>query len=184
MITLIGGFSCSGKSYLAHRLMKDVAIPYFSIDYLKMGIYRSNKNCGYTPTDPDEDIAHILWPIIREMIYTYIENEQDMIIEGAYILPEFYELINDEYKKNVNMVFIGFSKEYIDKNFESHILGHKDAIEKRYYEDDRPKELFINGHLDLKLRAEKAGLDFYQIGESYMEDTKEIMRLINSKMDI
>ena len=182
MVTLIGGYSCTGKSYLADRLMKEIGVSYFSIDYLKMGIYRSNKNCGFTPTDSDDHIAHILWPIIREMVYTYIENKQDIIIEGAYILPEFYDLIDDDYKKDLNMVFIGFTEEYIRKNFVSGIEGKRSVIEARYYKEDRPIEVFINGHVDLRERARRANVDFYLIGDQYMEDTQQIMSAIVGKM--
>ena len=48
-----------------------------------MGLIRSN-NTSLTPED-DEKLEEYLWPIIKEMIKTAIENKQNLIIEGAYI---------------------------------------------------------------------------------------------------
>ena len=48
-----------------------------------MGLIRSN-NTSLTPED-DEKLEKYLWPIVREMIKTAIENKQNLIVEGAYI---------------------------------------------------------------------------------------------------
>ena len=48
-----------------------------------MGLIRSG-NTHLTPMD-DEELTLYLWPILREMIKTVIENRQNLIIEGCYI---------------------------------------------------------------------------------------------------
>lgn len=42
---------------------------------------------GYTTITPEDDNEHTdyMWPIIREMIKTVIENRQNLIVEGCYI---------------------------------------------------------------------------------------------------
>jgi len=40
MIILISGNSCTGKTLMAQKLLEKYIIPYFSIDHLKMGLYR------------------------------------------------------------------------------------------------------------------------------------------------
>ncbi len=89
MVILISGASCTGKTLLSKRIVENYKITYYSIDHLKMELYRGDQNCGFTPTDADEHIGEKLWPILKGIIMTAIENKQDLIIEGAYIFPEF-----------------------------------------------------------------------------------------------
>ena len=83
MIVIITGASHTGKTVLAQRMLEKFKYPYVSIDHLKMGLIRSN-NTNLTPEDDDE-LVRYLWPIVREMIKTAIENRQNLIIEGCYI---------------------------------------------------------------------------------------------------
>ena len=50
-----------------------------------MGLIRSG-NTSLTPED-DEELTEYLWPIVREMVKTAIENGQNLIVEGCYIPP-------------------------------------------------------------------------------------------------
>lgn len=83
MIILITGASHTGKTLVAQKLLENYQYPILSIDLLKMGLIRSG-NTSLTPED-DEQLEKYLWPIIREMIKTAIENNQNLIIEGCYI---------------------------------------------------------------------------------------------------
>ena len=81
MILLLAGPSHTGKTALAQRLLEQYHYPYLSIDHLKMGLIRSGQT-GLTPMDDDALTAY-LWPILREIIKTAIENGQNLIIEGC-----------------------------------------------------------------------------------------------------
>ena len=83
MIILITGASHTGKTFLAQKMLEKYHYPYLSIDHLKMGLIRSG-NTELTPMD-DEDLTGYLWPIIREIVKTAIENRQNLIVEGCYI---------------------------------------------------------------------------------------------------
>ena len=80
MIILITGASHTGKTLLAQKMLEKYKCPYLSIDQLKMGLIRSG-NTNLTPEDDDE-LTDYLWPIVREMIKTAIENEQNLIVDG------------------------------------------------------------------------------------------------------
>ena len=75
MIILIIGASHTGKTVLAQKLLEKYKYPYLSIDHLKMGLIRS----GYTKLTPEDDdkLTEYLWPIVREIIKTAIENRLD-----------------------------------------------------------------------------------------------------------
>lgn len=57
MIITISGNGYMGKTFMAQQLLETYKIPYLSIDHLKMGIYRGNINCGFTPLDSTELIG-------------------------------------------------------------------------------------------------------------------------------
>lgn len=84
MIILITGASHTGKTLLAQKLLEKYNYPYLSIDHLKMGMIRSG-NTQLTPVSDDTELTMFLWPIVREIIKTVIENRQNLIIEGCYI---------------------------------------------------------------------------------------------------
>ena len=81
MVILITGASHTGKTLLAQRMLEKYKYPYLSIDHLKMGMIRSCKT-NLTPED-DDALTDELWPIVREMIKTAIENHQNLIVEVA-----------------------------------------------------------------------------------------------------
>ena len=83
MIVLIAGASHTGKTALAQKLLERYGYPYLSLDLLKMGLIRSGYT-GLTPMD-DDALTEYLWPVVREMIRTAIENRQNLIVEGCYI---------------------------------------------------------------------------------------------------
>lgn len=84
MIVLLSGASHTGKTVLAQKLLERYQYPYLSIDHLKMGLIRSG-NTELTPMSADSELTEYLWPIVREIIKTAIENRQNLIVEGCYI---------------------------------------------------------------------------------------------------
>ena len=83
-IVLIAGSSHTGKTALAQKVLERYGYPYLSIDHLKMGLIRSGY-CPLTPESDDADLTAYLWPIVREIIKTAIENHQRLVVEGCYI---------------------------------------------------------------------------------------------------
>ena len=81
VIILIAGASHTGKTALAQRLLEAYGYPYLSIDHLKMGLIRSG-HTSLTPMSPDGELTAYLWPIVREMIKTAVENGQNLTVEG------------------------------------------------------------------------------------------------------
>ena len=113
MIILISGVSGIGKTLMAQKLLEKYKIPYLSMDHLKMGLYRGKEDCGFTPLDRTEVIGDKLWPIVKGMIMTNIENDQHIIIEGCYFLPHYLKEFDTNYSKKMIPVCFGFSSNYI-----------------------------------------------------------------------
>ena len=128
MVILITGASHTGKTLLAQRLMEELKTPYLSIDHLKMGLIRSG-NTSLTPED-DEALTDYLWPILREIVKTAVENRQNLILEGCYIPPDWRRDFDEGYLPSIRCICLAMTEEYIDANFDR-IMAHASDIEHR-----------------------------------------------------
>jgi len=137
MIILITGASHTGKTLLAQKMLEKYNYPYLSIDHLKMGLIRSG-NTGLTPED-DEALTGYLWPIIREIVKTAIENRQNLIVEGCYIPFSWRQDFDERYLPSIRFICLVMSNKYIEDHF-SEIIGHESEIETRLINEDCTKE--------------------------------------------
>ncbi len=128
MVILITGASHTGKTLLAQRLVENTDIPVVPSIFLKMGLIRSG-NTALTPED-DEELEVYLWPILREMIKTAVENGQNLIVEGCYIPFRWEEDFSEEYRKEIRYYCLVMSENYIKSHF-SDIKKYADVIERR-----------------------------------------------------
>ena len=128
MIILITGASHTGKTLLAQRLLEKYKYPYLSIDHLKMGLIRSG-NTSLTPED-DDALTEYLWPIVREIIKTAIENRQNLIVEGCYVPFDWRKDFDEGYISSIRFICLAMTGRYIDGHF-SDISENGSAIESR-----------------------------------------------------
>ena len=128
MIVIITGASHTGKTVLAQRMLEKYKFPYVSIDHLKMGLIRSG-NTDLTPEDDDELVGY-LWPVVREMIKTAIENQQNLIVEGCYIPYDWRKDFDDDYLSEIRFICLAMTDKYIDSYFDD-IRNHNSDIENR-----------------------------------------------------
>jgi 2-phosphoglycerate kinase len=182
MIILLSGPSCTGKTLMSQKLLEKFKIPYFSVDHLKMGLYRGDINCGFTPLDNDEVIGNKLWPIIKGMITTAIENNQNIIIEGCYILPRFVREFEKAYSDHIISVFLGFSTNYIKENFASNIIKHRSEIETRNYPEERSVAQFIIENEEFRGKCKEYGVDYFEIKNDYQEDIMRAYEFIENRV--
>ena len=128
MIQLIAGATHTGKTLLAQKMLEAYHWPYLSIDHLKMGLIRSGQT-GLTVYD-DDALTDFLWPIVREMVKTAIENGQNLIVEGCYIPFDWKKSFPEEYLPHIRAKWLILSEGYIRSHFDE-IRCHANAIEKR-----------------------------------------------------
>ncbi len=137
MIILIGGASHTGKTLLAQRLLERYRWPSLSIDHLKMGLIRS----GQTDLTPEDDraLTDYLWPIVREIVKTAVENRQNLIVEGCYIPFDWRKDFSEAYLPSIRFLCLAMSEFYIDAHFDT-ILARASAIEARLDDSDCTRE--------------------------------------------
>lgn len=164
MIILIGGASHTGKTFLAHRLLEKYHYPYLSIDHLKMGLIRSGQT-ELTPMD-DDKLTDYLWPIVREMIKTAIENSQNLIVEGCYIPFDWEKDFDEGYRNEIRYVCLIMSRRYIETHF-GDIKKHASDIENRMDDSGlNAQELIRENERNLEL-CRQYGREYILIDDEY-----------------
>ena len=169
MILLITGASHVGKTALAQRLLEKYQYPYLSIDHLKMGLIRSG-NTDLTPMSDDKELTAYLWPIVREMIKTAIENKQNLIVEGCYIPFYWQKDFDAEYLENIKYYCLVMSEEYIKNHF-ADIKAYANVIEARI-DDDCTIESVLADNAQILALAQKHNVNYILIEDKYEIDIR------------
>lgn len=168
MIILITGASHTGKTALAQRLLEKYHYPYLSIDHLKMGLIRSG-NTALTPLSDDKALTDYLWPIVREMIKTAVENEQNLIVEGCYIPFEWSKDFEPEYLDNIKYYCLVMSEKYITNHF-GDIKKYASVVENRMDDEGCTMETVLRDNAEILEQCQKHGINYLLIDEEYRID--------------
>ena len=165
MIILIAGASHTGKTALAQKLLEKYQYPYLSIDHLKMGLIRSG-NTELTPLSDDKDLTAYLWPIVREMMKTAIENRQNLIVEGCYIPFDWQKDFDAEYLESIKYYCLVMSEEYIRNHF-ADIKKYAAVIENRLDDECCTMERVLADNAEVLSLAKKHHVNYILIEDQY-----------------
>lgn len=168
MIILIAGASHTGKTVLAQKLLEKYKYPYLSIDHLKMGLIRSG-NTALTPLSDDSELTAYLWPIVREMIKTAIENKQNLIVEGCYIPFDWANDFTEDYLTNIKFYCLIMSENYIKQYF-NEIKEYANVIENRLDDSDFTMESAIKENTQILELAKTHKANYILIDDKYQID--------------
>ena len=164
MIILITGASHTGKTALAQKLLEKYKYPYLSIDHLKMGLIRSG-NTELTPMD-DNELTEYLWPIVREMIKTAIENNQNLIVEGCYIPFDWQKDFDSKYLESIKYYCLVMSEEYIRNHF-ADIKKYANVIENRLADEWCIIESVLADNAEILSLTKKHNVNYILIEDTY-----------------
>ena len=165
MIILITGASHTGKTALAQKLLEKYKYPYLSIDHLKMGLIRSG-NTKLTPMSDDKDLTEYLWPIVREMIKTAIENKQNLIVEGCYIPFDWQKDFASDYLENIKYYCLVMSEKYI-RNYFADIKKYANVIENRLDDECCTMESVLEDNAKVLSLAKTHNVNYILIEDEY-----------------
>ena len=172
MVILIAGDTHTGKTLLAQKLLEKYKFPYLSIDHLKMGLIRSGL-CQLQAESDDNELTAYLWPIVREIIKTCVENSQNIIVEGCYIPFNWKADFPSEYTKAIRHICLIFDSDYVNKHFED-ILRHENAIEKRRPSNLNPSELRESNEHNLR-QCLSHGCRYLLIDDNYAANIERFL---------
>ncbi len=164
MIVLITGASHTGKTLLAQKLLEKYKYPYLSIDHLKMGLIRSGQTT-LTPCD-DAELESYLWPIVRKMVKTAIENQQNLVVEGCYIPFDWQKDFDKDYLKEIRFYCLVMTENYIRTHFDA-VKKHASAIENRGDDSWCTMESVLEENAYNLEMCKKFGFEPVLIDESY-----------------
>ena len=171
MIILIAGDTHTGKTLLAQKLLERYKYPYLSIDHLKMGLIRSGR-CKLSAESDDAELTDYLWPVVREIVKTCIENSQHMIVEGCYIPFGWEKDFTAEYVRHIKYICLIFSEAYIRNNIRD-ILKFEQVMEKRPSADLTVEGLCKSNRRNLE-RCMSMNYRYVLIDDAYPADLDDI----------
>ena len=164
MIILITGASHTGKTALAQKLLERHHYPYLSMDHLKMGLIRSGMT-DLTPLSADGELTDYLWPVVREIIKTAVENSQNLIVEGCYIPFDWQKDFDARYLSHIKYYCLVMSEKYIRTHFDD-IRQYANVIENRLC-DDLTLEEVVADNARMHNGALEHGLNVLLIDDKY-----------------
>lgn len=165
MIIIITGATHSGKTVFAQKLLEKYQYPYLSIDHIKMGLIRSGY-CSLSSESDDTILTNYLWPIVREIIKTAIENCQNLIIEGCYVPFSYKTDFSPYYLKEIQYLCIILSERYIQNHYDN-ILKYECRIENRIKDNSISKETLIEENRSNLDKCKEYDLEYMFIDDHY-----------------
>lgn len=166
MILLIAGASHTGKTLLAQKMLEKYGYPYLSIDHLKMGLIRS-KHTDLTPESSDDALTDYLWPIIKEIIKTAVENNQNLTVEGCYIPFDWAKDFEPNYLAEIKYCCLVMSENYIRNNYHD-IIKYENVIEMRH--SDYIMDELIHDNAETLKMCRLHGVKYRLIDSEYPND--------------
>ena len=130
-----------------------------------MGLIRSG-NTQLTPMSDDHDLTAYLWPIVREMVKTAIENKQNLIVEGCYIPFDWRKDFDSEYLENIKYYCLVLSEEYIKNHF-ADIKKYASVIENRLDDEWCTMESVLADNAEILSLAQKHNVNYILIEDKY-----------------
>lgn len=168
MVLLIAGPSHTGKTALAQRLLEKYGYPYLSIDHLKMGLIRS-QHTQLTPLSDDEALTSYLWPIVREMVKTVVENRQNLIVEGCYIPFDWTRDFTAAHLQHIKYLCLVMSESYIRGHYRD-IKKYAGIVETRLDDSDCTPESLIRDNAAALEMCRRYGAEYFLIHDAYPMD--------------
>ena len=121
-----------------------------------------------------------LWPIVREMIKTAIENKQNLIVEGCYIPFDWRKDFDEAYLHHIKFVCLAMTDAYIDTHFDE-IKNHDSDIESRLDDRDCTADWIKAENNNYIEGFQAAGELIDLIDSSYEQAIEKALLLIPSK---
>jgi hypothetical protein len=121
----------------------------------------------------DDQLTEYLWPIVREMIKTAIENGQNLIVEGCYIPFDWQKDFEASYLANIRYICLVMSRQYIENHFDV-IIEKASVIERRLDDSDLNMQDLIDDNLYNLAQCIANDLPYILIDKSYEVKSYEV----------
>lgn len=129
-----------------------------------MGLIRS----GYTDltVEQDDELTALMWPIVREMIKTAIENEQNLVIEGCYLPFDWRKDFGEEYLPHIHFVCLVMTERYLRERFDD-VRRYASVVENREEEPELDLAELIRDNAANLAKSREHGCEVILIDDKY-----------------
>lgn len=110
-----------------------------------------------------------LWPIVREIVKTAIENKQNLIIEGCYIPFNWEKDFSGEYLSQIRYCCLIMSRHYIETHFLD-IKSHASVIEDRLDDSGLDAKALIRENERNLAACRQYGCEYILFDDTYRAD--------------
>jgi len=110
MLYILGGVPRVGKTIIAQAFLERTHIPFLSLDLFKMALVKGLPQAGVDPNDASDVVAKQIWPAVRGLCTTILENKRDHLIEGDSILPVHASHLSATFPGQVRACFLGIER--------------------------------------------------------------------------
>ena len=124
------------------------------------------------------ELTNYLWPIVREIIKTCIENSQNIIVEGCYIPFDWEKDFSTKYLQWIKYICLIFSRKYVESHF-CNIFRLEKVIEKQLSIDLIMEELIKTNGYNLE-QCILRNYNYILINKNYQIDTCTQKELFDS----
>lgn len=114
----------------------------------------------------DKELTDYLWPIVREMIKTAIENKQNLIVEGCYIPFDWEKDFENDYLDDIRYYCLIMSENYIKNHFDD-IKKYASTIEDRLDDEYCTLESVLEDNARVLEQVEENGVNYILIDDEY-----------------
>lgn len=181
MIYLIGGPGRAGKTTLAWRLAKRHGVPFFSLDYLMMGLHHGAPSLNIDPCDQEAVVAPRMWPVCKPLIVAMLENGEEYCLEGFAITPEYVSQLIRLFPHDIRACFLGFCTADVEGKWQSerqHPTTNPWPPDRPYEETVAELELRKEASIALKEDCSRRGFAFFDTSAEFEEVIDQATRYL------
>jgi hypothetical protein len=109
VLFIVGGAARSGKTLLARRMLSEDRVPWFSLDALRAGLTNGAPGLGLDFDRDDLEEGDRLWPIVKELIKTILQDDSPYLLESSCLRPSnVAALIGSVRDGSIRTLFLGY----------------------------------------------------------------------------
>jgi len=177
MLYIIGGAARSGKTLLARKAVAEKKIPYFPLDAFLFSIIRGVPQLGIKYENSFIDRSTKSWPIYRHLFNSFLNEENDFILEGDSILPsQVHELQTGS--KLIKCCFVGYTKLTTNEKLTFIRIHHQGKADWTRNLSDEQMLLEIDKIIEfskyLQIECQKYDIKYFDISEDFEGVHQEI----------
>jgi len=181
LLYIIGGAPRVGKTIIAQEFLERTNVPFLSLDLLKMSLVKGMPQARIDPMDTSAEVAEQMWPVVRGLSVTILENEREHLIEGDIILPSHAQELAAEFPGDVRACFLGFENANPSERL-STIRCHPGPEDWLSQFDDHKVLSMINEMIEYSRQvredAQARGIPYFENLADFREFKEQVLRYL------